>query len=223
MHDLKDTHSTNVHIKVQNFGPIEKAEIDLRPLTVFVGESNTGKTYLAALIYTLHQHFAGFARFPWLHQDVTDLHLMMRDSGFPKDEEITETLEKLRTSELPFKFSDLPQGIRSQLESSVKDSEIFSRGLKRCFDRPSVSDLMRFTGNACKQLKVSLKVHQKDQILWTVNMQISESAITVDGCINKDLVICPEEVGGLQETLVVYTILRHCFVGIHRLECCEKT
>ena len=38
----------DIHIAVENFGPIEKAEIDLRPLTVFVGESNTGKTYLSA-------------------------------------------------------------------------------------------------------------------------------------------------------------------------------
>ena len=55
----------NIHINVKNFGPIEKAEIDLRPLTVFVGESNTGKTYLAALIYALHQNFEGFSQFPW--------------------------------------------------------------------------------------------------------------------------------------------------------------
>ena len=48
-----------IHIAVENFGPIEKAEIDLRPLTVFVGESNTGKTYLAALIYALYHSFAG--------------------------------------------------------------------------------------------------------------------------------------------------------------------
>ena len=27
----------NIHINVKNFGPIEKVEIDLRPLTVFVG------------------------------------------------------------------------------------------------------------------------------------------------------------------------------------------
>ena len=47
----------DAYINVKNFGPIEKAEIDLRPLTVFVGESNTGKTYLAALIYALYQHF----------------------------------------------------------------------------------------------------------------------------------------------------------------------
>ena len=55
----------DIHIDVQNFGPIEKAEIDLRPLTVFVGESNTGKTYLAALIYALHQYFEGISQLPW--------------------------------------------------------------------------------------------------------------------------------------------------------------
>ena len=47
MHEDKDTQPLNIQIAVENFGPIEKAEIDLRPLTVFVGESNTGKTYLA--------------------------------------------------------------------------------------------------------------------------------------------------------------------------------
>lgn len=45
----------DIYINVQNFGPIEKAEIDLRPLTVFVGESNTGKTYLATHIYTVYR------------------------------------------------------------------------------------------------------------------------------------------------------------------------
>ena len=49
----------DAYINVKNFGPIEEAEIDLRPLTVFVGESNTGKTYLAALIYALHRNFGG--------------------------------------------------------------------------------------------------------------------------------------------------------------------
>ena len=200
---IKDLHPTNVHIEVQNFGPIAQAEIDLRPLTVFVGESNTGKTYLAALIYALYGSFAGFARFPWLHQDVMDLHLMMRGSRFPKDEEITETLEKLRTSELPFKFSDLSQRIRSKLQSSLNDSEIFSKQLKRCFDLGSVSDLARFTGNSNNELKVLLKVCEKDQTLWSVSMQASESDISVYGYVSKDIVICPEVVGVSKETLDV--------------------
>ena len=49
----------SLELDVTNFGPIIKATVDLRPLTVFVGPSNTGKSYLAILIYALHQHFSG--------------------------------------------------------------------------------------------------------------------------------------------------------------------
>ncbi len=74
MHEDKDTQPHNIHLAVENFGPIEKAEIDLRPLTVFVGESNTGKTYLAALIYALHPSFEGSAK--WQQpQDESNLKL----------------------------------------------------------------------------------------------------------------------------------------------------
>ena len=46
-------------LEVANFGPIVKANIELRPLTVFVGPSNTGKSWLAILIYALHRYFSG--------------------------------------------------------------------------------------------------------------------------------------------------------------------
>ena len=49
--------SEKIEISVTNFGPIAKADIDLRPLTVFVGPSNTGKSYLAVLVYALHKFF----------------------------------------------------------------------------------------------------------------------------------------------------------------------
>lgn len=49
--------SEKIELSVTNFGPIAKADIDLRPLTVFVGPSNTGKSYLAVLVYALHKFF----------------------------------------------------------------------------------------------------------------------------------------------------------------------
>jgi len=52
----------NVRLEVQDFRPLAQASIELRPLTVFVGPSNTGKTYLALLIYALHYIFTGFPR-----------------------------------------------------------------------------------------------------------------------------------------------------------------
>ena len=41
-------------ITVKNFGPIKEAkDIKISPMTVFVGPSNTGKSYLAMLIYSI--------------------------------------------------------------------------------------------------------------------------------------------------------------------------
>ena len=54
------TQTKPLKLTVSNFGPIAKADIDLRPLTVFVGPSNTGKSYLAILIYGLHGFFGGY-------------------------------------------------------------------------------------------------------------------------------------------------------------------
>ena len=56
----KPTQTEPLQLTVSNLGPIAKAEIDLRPLTVFVGPSNTGKSYLAILIYALHRFFGGY-------------------------------------------------------------------------------------------------------------------------------------------------------------------
>ena len=46
-------------LDVRNFGPIFQADIELRPLSIFIGPSNTGKSWMAILIYALHQYFAG--------------------------------------------------------------------------------------------------------------------------------------------------------------------
>ena len=46
-------------ISVKNMGPIVSGEVDLKPLTIFIGPSNTGKSYLATAIYALMKAFEG--------------------------------------------------------------------------------------------------------------------------------------------------------------------
>ena len=53
-------------IKVENFGPIERGEVELRPLTVFTGPSNTGKSWLAILLYTLQNSKKRYERHYWV-------------------------------------------------------------------------------------------------------------------------------------------------------------
>ena len=54
--DTQDTplHGPNLILDVENFGPIAEAKnIEFKPMTVFLGPSNTGKTYLATLLYAI--------------------------------------------------------------------------------------------------------------------------------------------------------------------------
>ena len=44
-------------LEVTDFGPIARASVELRPLTVFVGTGNTGKSWLATLVYALYRYF----------------------------------------------------------------------------------------------------------------------------------------------------------------------
>ena len=40
-------------IEVKDFGPIAEGAVDLKPLTVFIGPNNSGKSYMALLVYAL--------------------------------------------------------------------------------------------------------------------------------------------------------------------------
>ena len=185
------------YLNVQNFGPIEKAEIDLRPLTVFVGESNTGKTYLAALIYALHQNFEGFSQLPWA--DSTAYHFgyvrRSRDRYTQErqeelEKEILEVLEKLNTLGRPFKFSDLPQQMRTRSEFRLVDQEDFTNELERCFDLEDASKLIRFTGNRRNEMNVSLSIREGDQMGWEFEMRIAGSVKpTITGHINPGMIL----------------------------------
>ena len=57
--NIKSPNGTGPYrLEVTNFGPVSKAELDLRPLTVFAGPSNAGKSCIAKLVYVLHAYFA---------------------------------------------------------------------------------------------------------------------------------------------------------------------
>ena len=187
----------NAYISVKNFGPIEAAEVDLRPLTVFVGESNTGKTYLAALIYALHQHFQGFPQLPWTEFIETHFSLIYHSRDRYSQSELLETtqemlevMEKLNNSERPFKFSDLPKKVRDSLDFGLTDPGVFEYELKRCFDLEDVSKLIRFTGSSDNEVKVTLSVHEGNETCWDFEIRANGSAQpTLYGNINPEMVL----------------------------------
>ena len=198
----------NIQIAVENFGPIEKADVDLRPLTVFVGESNTGKTYLASLIYALQRAFEGIPRVPWSYYNTSRFDPIYYSQ--PADlstqtllEEMQEVLKKLASTDRPFKFSDLPQWVRDRLLSGSVHFEVLEEELKRSFDFASVSELARFTKGQSEAMKVSFQVREENQTLWSFNLYNSESGTNVDKFINEDIVLNSEDREIFQKALDV--------------------
>ena len=181
----------NVEIAVKNFGPIAEAKIDLRPLTVFVGPSNTGKTYFSTLIYALHGIFNGFSRLPDRSRQIGDFdfHSLLHQNNTDR----RAILKKLNTLDRSFKFSDLPQATRIMLQSEIQDIESLKAELKRCFDLNSVTELIRLKDGQRDEMNVSLKVSDESQRLWNFNLEASESYLATRGAFNKNLVLCPKE------------------------------
>ena len=209
MSEIKDTQQhPNVEIVVENFGPIAEANIDLRPLTVFVGPSNTGKTYFATLVYALHGAFNGLSDAslfsPFVGHSGTVMAILSKlltDLTTPK-EEIQEILDKLDMRERPFKLSDLSKEIRQKLGIIVKDTgffrEEFQNELKNCFDLNAISELMRLTGEQRNEMTVLLRISERDQEYWNIRMVVSESEVNLDSSTSldsptyEDMVILPK-------------------------------
>ena len=189
----KTPNTSKVEISVRNFGPITEAHLNLRPLTVFVGPSNTGKTYLSILTYALQRIFEDFLDFLSLYisrllgyglrYDLTDRDILLA------------VLDKLNNDQ-PFKISDLPKAVREQAQSKFRNLEVdgddLETELKRCFDVGSVSELTRLSINQNDEAAVSLMVSKEHQNLWSFEIGTSKSKITMDGEINQNPIIFSE-------------------------------
>ena len=187
---------TCVDISVRNFGPISEASIDLRPLTVFVGPSNTGKTYFSTLIYALHGIYAGFSRFPWMSYTLWSFLSAIRlDTA---DEDILKALERLNTPNRPFTLSDMPMKVSKRIQRRLYNAENFKEGLEHYFDIDAVSELIRDVPSdahqadpAANRMEVLLKVSAENQNLWGVTMEAFNGSVDIRGQINDDMVLFP--------------------------------
>ncbi len=186
----------NVRISAEDFGPIVSGSIDLRPLTVFVGPSNTGKTYLATLIYALHKKLPDFSLLPVMYshldrfvQDLGDAKTSATDAR-PCQVIFQEIYGKLEIKGRRFMLTDLPEHLRERWQIILTESELLGESLKteleRCFGLHFVSELVRFSGKS-DSAKLSLNVSEERQPFWHFNMNISKSGITTDGQIQNML------------------------------------
>ena len=146
-----------LELEVTNFGPIVEAKIELRPLTVFVGPSNTGKSYLAILIYALHRFMR---RLPlWTKGSWKELHI--------SDEELESLvawwdLVEMRSPQdsrisVP---DDIAALIRPVFKHMHEFADEFDTEIRRCFGVDETRQLIRHPGT--NGATVTLRNHVQD-------------------------------------------------------------
>ena len=156
--------ANHLELTVSNLGPISEGKIQLRPMSVFVGPSNTGKSYLATLIYALHRFFGAYAGgtdyIGW-YSVINRIYSMMEDEPVLSDDEIAVLLKWAKETnpnpidrrhpsiwlcenELTGTVAELVRGVLCYV-SAFADS--MDEELIRCFGVGDVATLPRYAGN----------------------------------------------------------------------------
>lgn len=118
------------HLSVRNFGPIAEAEVELRPLTIFLGPSNTGKSYLAMLIHAISRYLSTSSYLDIVESSQPTI----AATGSTGSRELTEaSTDSANQSPVPSTGGDSETD--QQLDQSVAElSADFKRRLKKVAD-----------------------------------------------------------------------------------------
>ena len=135
-------------LSVKDFGPIARATVELRPLTVFVGANNTGKSYLAMLLYALHRFFGGRSG---IEETFPQFGYQRRPPREATNEQLATTRAWLRTLESRSGQGSLdvvlPEEVAAWVRPVFEDSSDLAPSLydevRRCFGVADPRSLMR--------------------------------------------------------------------------------
>ena len=145
----KEPPALDYRLDVRDFGPIARASVEMRPLTVFIGPSNTGKSYLAMLLYVLHQCLGTGGR--WLH---TTWRHATQDSL--AREALMGWVASVLTNDGPPPLPDeLFKHVRPDLERPRAFQTALDHELRRCFGVHDLRALARRGGGKKSTVAVS--------------------------------------------------------------------
>ena len=146
-------------IKIKNFGPIAEGDISIKPLTIFIGPNNTGKSYAAVLVHCL---YSAFNKLLWGTSYRRDRYMQLSKKGGLQDvlEEddnikirINKALEDLKKNN---KFeAEIPEDIIVEVYSNLlhRFTDILTEEISRAF----ASNLKDLTGFNTKSFSLVIK------------------------------------------------------------------
>ena len=205
-------------VKVSNFGPIASGSVELRPLTVFFGPSNSGKTFLATLVYGLHTVTNGFSALPkpglWERWAARSAVAGSYSGGSEAAKEIGDFIAhglsagKVGFGRLPASYRDLLNDFHSADDGFAGE---LADELKRLYNKGSTEELIRVPSSNHRGT-ITLSV-QGDSVPsaevqpgWEMGATLDGVACTTEVNIDPDYVIEMDDMDrqGMQLTLPLF-------------------
>ena len=185
-----DLKSGKFKVNVRNFGPLESANVDLRPLTVFVGKSNTGKTYLATLIYALHQELGGFPRLPYaLDPDIESVLKILQNQNENFQNSLIEFRRKFTDKSQTPNFSDLPPLFYDMLFlNGVQRKNIQKKLINNILLNFGEQDIYSLSRNSRKPntLSIEFGYSAQDYDIWNAKIKGNKSKASFQASLLRD-------------------------------------
>lgn len=152
----QNTVKIDLKVQLENFGPVKKGAVDLKPLTIFIGPNNSGKSYVAMLIHSILSsenqisQISPFERFSNPSLRISQL--------FDKD--IQKIIKKNNGKE----FFAIPANIIKQIRSSLVQDE-FRFNLESTLGRNFASPVTELVSTKQDLAKISISNSSKYDIL----------------------------------------------------------
>lgn len=181
-----------VTIGLTDFGPIVSGKISLRPLTVFVGPNNTGKSYAARLVYAIMRSMGRRRR----RAVGVEGHFLF-DPDYRAAEptnvskEAREWLAETGKTGRPFAFREVPAELHDWIVAQAKRLlagrvEDLSQEIQRCFGA-KLASLTRTSSSKGFQLTlhqgtppISIDLTSKGSALVSTNVAIDLESVELD-------------------------------------------
>ena len=171
-----------LELEVSDFGPIARATIDLRPFTVFVGPSNTGKSWLSILIYALHRFFGGHGKGTTGTPSIVRVGETQGVSTETR-REILDTYKRIHDTEELESEAIVPisarvtERISSEFESR---SEIIDYEIRRCFGVVATRDLIRKSAKHGARIVMKPACNESSRIAHKLSLTKSHTELKMD-------------------------------------------
>jgi predicted ATPase len=167
----REKEKIRMEVEIENFGPISSGKINIRPLTVFIGPNNSGKSYTAMLIHSIFKSISSYTSpFEILYE------LRFRQD-FQSTELIKELVEIIKRSikdleekgecEIPRRLIDIMKEVFKYICETKLGSEI-----TRSFACP-LKELIK-VGETSSTLRVGFGSHSIDLLLSDEGLKLIE-------------------------------------------------